>query len=468
MDPTIPTDYMQYAMARESGGDPNAQNPRSSASGLFQFTNGTADTVRLQHPELGLTSDWKNDPQQSPIGMQAFTQDNAKQLSAGGYPVNNNTLYLAHRFGADGAIKALNADVSAPVSSVFNAGVMKANPDLANKKIGDLYGGTPATGNTPMPSPMDVAQQAQQPVLFGGNPTPVGAIGGLGRMLGIGTEDGLGNHLKNAGAALIAVGDPKGGAALQNAANAPHFNVVTDALGNRYAIDTRTGMPMSVSGAGIPGATAGGQQGPLDTQQGLAQTPVALAAKAEQEQKDSHEKMASLEDAAGAAQNFIDQNKQAMALSQDPGTLQGPGLTNMFRDKIADMTNGSFGGVDIAKQHELDKLNQQLVSTSLSGLKGIRFAAPEIKFGQQASADLEKPAATNQQIYSNNIQNAQRVIDARDIARKHMSQFGVLGNAYSAELQDYQNKNPVYQDTAVHSNPGGPPANRPALGDIFK
>lgn len=330
----------------------------------------------------------------------------------------------------------------------------------------------------PMPDPnqQPVMAQAQQPdpasALFGGNPTPVGGIGAIARMLGIGSEPQVGNALKNAGAALQAPGNwgrsgAAGAAALEEAANQPHFNVVTDALGNRFMVDTRNGSVVSPTGAGMnTPQTAGAQQGtPQGTSQALAQTPVALAKRAQDEQEASTKKMGDLEDAAAQAQGIIDQNTYAMKLSQDPSTVQGPGLWNMLKEKTANFTNGSIGGVDVAKQAELDKINSNLVGSMLSAQKGVRFAAPEIKFGETASADTEKPAAANQQIYSNNIQNAQRVIDARDIARQHMAQYGVLGPEYSAQLQSYQKAHPIYQGDMV--KPGSAsPANRPPLSSF--
>src|SRR6185312_17144056 len=94
---------------------------------------------------------------------------------------------------------------------------------------GDPYAGILGKPSMPAAQPDPTQQtpplqQAMQSVgngvstLFGGNPTPVGALGGLGRMLGIGTEDGLGRRLQNAGASLIAINNPQGGAALQQAA----------------------------------------------------------------------------------------------------------------------------------------------------------------------------------------------------------------------------------------------------------
>src|SRR6185312_12006718 len=140
------------------------------------------------------------------------------------------------------------------------------------------------------------------------------------------TEDGLGRRLQNAGASLIAINNPQGGAALQQAANMPHFNVITDALGNRYVLNTRTGqvggpngMPNTVGGAGVPGAPQNGSRPTA-----LNQAPIAMAAQAKEDADLSAKKMASLDQAAADAQGLIDQNKLAMQYSQNPNTVQGP------------------------------------------------------------------------------------------------------------------------------------------------
>lgn len=184
-------------------------------------------------------------------------------------------------------------------------------------------------------------------------------------------------------------------------------------------------------------------------------------------QKESVERMSGLDAAANDAQAAIDMNNKAIRLSQNPGVIQGPGLWNMLKEKLGENTNGSLGGVDLPAHEELDKLNKQLQGAMLSAQKGVRFAGPEIKFGEMASADLGKPAATNQEIYRANIANAQRIIDARDLARDHMDKHHVLGNAYSRDLQAQQEKKPVYQDTVIPSG-GSKSTTRPPLSDFFK
>jgi hypothetical protein len=128
----------------ESGGNPNAQNPDSSAGGVGQFINSTwLSTVRAHRPDLADRSDadilaLKNDPQLGREMTAAYAADNQATLQKNGLPVTPGTTYLAHFAGPQGAISVLKADPSAPVGQVLGAGVVKANPFLAGMTVGDL------------------------------------------------------------------------------------------------------------------------------------------------------------------------------------------------------------------------------------------------------------------------------------------------------------------------------------------
>lgn len=104
----IPYDYVRKTAQIESGGDPNAQNPNSSAGGLFQFTDSTAK-------EYGLSKEDKFNPEKSTKAFLKFTKDNKDYLEKElGREVSGSELYLAHQQGRYGAIKILkNPDKSA-------------------------------------------------------------------------------------------------------------------------------------------------------------------------------------------------------------------------------------------------------------------------------------------------------------------------------------------------------------------
>lgn len=129
----------------ESGGDPNATNPNSSASGAGQFIDPTWLSVIKQHrPDLADgKSDadllaLKTDPALSKQMVDAYASDNGAILQKAGLPVTPGTSYLAHFAGPQGAVSVLNADPSTSAGSILGPAVVKANPFLANMSAGDL------------------------------------------------------------------------------------------------------------------------------------------------------------------------------------------------------------------------------------------------------------------------------------------------------------------------------------------
>jgi hypothetical protein len=129
----------------ESGGNPNATNPNSSASGLGQFIDSTwLSTIKAARPDLADgKSDadllaLKTDPQLSREMTEAYANQNQAILSKAGVPVTPGTTYLAHFAGPGGAVKVLQADPNAPVGDVLGPAVLKANPFLAGMTAKDL------------------------------------------------------------------------------------------------------------------------------------------------------------------------------------------------------------------------------------------------------------------------------------------------------------------------------------------
>lgn len=121
----------------ESGGDPNATNPNSSAVGTGQFIAPTWLSVIKQHfPDLaqGKSDDellaMRTDPALSKQMTDAYASDNQATLRQAGVPVTPGTTYLAHFAGPQGAVKILQSDPNAPVSSILGAAAVKANPFL--------------------------------------------------------------------------------------------------------------------------------------------------------------------------------------------------------------------------------------------------------------------------------------------------------------------------------------------------
>lgn len=137
-------DYLMTAAQLESGLDPNAQAPTSSAGGLFQFIDQTwLAMVKAVGPALGFGAyaqsivqgsdgryqvpdpaaraaifDMRKDPQASATMAGAFTRSNAAQLAnAIGRQPSSSELYMAHFLGADGAGKLISTVGSRPEAS---------------------------------------------------------------------------------------------------------------------------------------------------------------------------------------------------------------------------------------------------------------------------------------------------------------------------------------------------------------
>ena len=130
----IANPYLYRLAQVESNLDPFAQNPNSSAKGLFQFIDSTADAYGLQDPF---------DVNQQVDAAERFTEDNRAALrNALGREPTPGELYLAHQQGAGGATKLLKNPNSLAVDIVGQDAVRLngGNPnmtaaDFSNKWI---------------------------------------------------------------------------------------------------------------------------------------------------------------------------------------------------------------------------------------------------------------------------------------------------------------------------------------------
>ena len=148
----------------ESGGNPNAQNPNSSAGGLGQFIDATWLSMMAKHrPDIHGTPEQllalKNDPALSREMTAAYAADNGKILTGAGYEASPGNTYLAHFAGPQGAVKVLSADPNAPVSAILGAAAVKANPFLQGMTAADLQAwAARKMGGVTQPSPQQTAQ----------------------------------------------------------------------------------------------------------------------------------------------------------------------------------------------------------------------------------------------------------------------------------------------------------------------
>lgn len=173
----------------ESGGNPNAQNPNSSAGGLGQFIDSTwLAMLKQERPDLAEGRSpqellaLKSDPALSRQMTEAYANQNGSILSKAGFDANPGNTYLAHFAGPQGAVKVLSADPTAPVESILGSQAVAANSFLRGMTAGDLQawaskkmGGAPqqptqASPAAPQAAPLNIAPQAAP--IFSAPPEP--------------------------------------------------------------------------------------------------------------------------------------------------------------------------------------------------------------------------------------------------------------------------------------------------------
>ena len=130
--------YLQTIALIESGGDKNAKAKTSSASGMFQFTEGTwKDMVKAMGKEY--KSEDRFDPAKATEVAAFFSQKQKAQLEKStGREVGQTDLYMAHFLGAGGASKFLKAkDQNANQSAAaLDPAAAKANKNIYYDKEG--------------------------------------------------------------------------------------------------------------------------------------------------------------------------------------------------------------------------------------------------------------------------------------------------------------------------------------------
>ena len=332
------------------------------------------------------------------------------------------------------------------------------------------------------PTVMAQAQQPQDPTLFGGNPTPVGGIGAIARMLGIGSEPRLGSALQSAGAALQAPGNwgrsgAAGAAAMQAVANEPHYDVVSDSLGNRYILDKRSGAISSATASTNQGQGGQpqqpGQPGQPQPQQFkpsgdpaldvVGNSPIGAVKSSEEQITQGLKDKQDLNDAAGTARQLQDLAERQLKIAQSGKIVQGPGVVNWLREEAAKASGGAIGGVDLDLQNQYD-LNNQAMSTLMGKdiLNNARVAGPELRFLSLTHPNSEYTQGANVGALNDIISRAQRMQGHAAIG----AQYKFLGPNYQAEIAAHDKANPLYSN---HGNDTASPAqNRPPLSDIFK
>jgi len=127
----------------ESGTDDSAKNPKSTATGRYQFLESTwLGYFDNRFPNSKLNKSEKlalrTDPKMNEILMDDFIADNERSLIKAGHKATSENLYLAHFAGASGANSVLGADRSTRVENILKPAAMKANPHLKDMTAGDM------------------------------------------------------------------------------------------------------------------------------------------------------------------------------------------------------------------------------------------------------------------------------------------------------------------------------------------
>ena len=144
----IPPSYYERLASIESSGNPLAQASTSSASGLYQFTEGTWKEM-VEQLGLDYTLEDRFDPDKSLVVVKQFTQKNKDYLERSlGRNVTENELYLSHFLGMGGSRKMLETYEQFPsltADRVLSPNAIKSNPsvflnkDGSVKTLGEIY-----------------------------------------------------------------------------------------------------------------------------------------------------------------------------------------------------------------------------------------------------------------------------------------------------------------------------------------
>ena len=129
----------------ESGGNPSAQNPNSSAAGLGQFIDSTwLAMIRKYRPDIAEGKSAKDiialkrDGSLSREMTQHYVDENQEFLKNQGLQTTDGNTYLAHFLGPRGAAQVLKSDPSTPITSILGQDAVNANPFLKGKSAADL------------------------------------------------------------------------------------------------------------------------------------------------------------------------------------------------------------------------------------------------------------------------------------------------------------------------------------------
>jgi len=128
----LPPELLNKIAGIESGYKSTAANPNSTAKGLFQFTDSTWRSMG------GKEGEQFNPEKNAELGAK-FVRQNAEGLKGAlGRNPTYGEVYASHFFGLKGAKDLLNMDPRTPMDQAVSAQVLKANPQLRDKTVGQV------------------------------------------------------------------------------------------------------------------------------------------------------------------------------------------------------------------------------------------------------------------------------------------------------------------------------------------
>lgn len=127
------TSFLNQTIGVESGGNPNAKNPNSSATGLGQFIDSTwKEQVALSGKNYTLAD--RKDPAKAREILEDFTKRNMQKAQADlGRAPTNPELYLYHFLGSNGAPGFIKASGKDAATDHVTAGAANANRTIFYK-----------------------------------------------------------------------------------------------------------------------------------------------------------------------------------------------------------------------------------------------------------------------------------------------------------------------------------------------